>query len=98
MIKTLVFEILSEACQDLSQTLAQLRSTSTRDAVAWKSSSEHQDDMERLQEQNFDLVKRINEHEAALHAIETDMAQLEKEIASIDHVDIESQEEMDKDA
>lgn len=54
--------------------------------------------MERLQEQNFDLVKRINEHEAALHAIETDMAQLEKEIASIDHVDIESQEEMDKDA
>lgn len=54
--------------------------------------------MERLQAQNFDLVKRINEQEAALSALETNMAAIEREMASIDDVDVESQEEMNKDA
>lgn len=54
--------------------------------------------MERLQAQNFDLVKRINEQEARLRTLEADVAGLERDVAAIDEEDVESQEEMDKDA
>lgn len=82
----------------LSQTLAQLRSTSTRDAANWKPDSVHLDDMEKLQSEHFDLVKRINDDEARLRSVEMEMEQIAKDIDGIDHVDVESQEEMDKDA
>lgn len=82
----------------LSQTLSQLRATSTRDSAGWKTNTEHDDEMEKLQSQNFDLVKRINDQEARLRVLEADVAALEKEVASIDEDDVESQEEMDKDA
>lgn len=82
----------------LSQTLSQLRSTSTRDASNWKSGTEHDDEMERLQTQQFSLIKKINEDEAKLQTIEAELEHLGKEIHNLDSVDIDSQEEMDKDA
>lgn len=54
--------------------------------------------MEKLQSQNFDLVKRINDQESRLRILEADISTLEKELSTIDEDDIESQEEMDKDA
>jgi cob(I)alamin adenosyltransferase len=82
----------------LSQTLSQLRATSTRDSAGWKTNTEHDDEMEKLQSQNFDLVKRINDQESRLRILEADVTALEKEVSSIDEDDVESQEEMDKDA
>ena len=54
--------------------------------------------MEKLQSEHFDLVKRINDDEARLRSVEMEMEQIAKDIDGIDHVDVESQEEMDKDA
>lgn len=54
--------------------------------------------MERIQSQNFDLVKRINEQESRLRTLEADVAALQDEITALDENDVESQEDMDKDA
>lgn len=78
--------------------MSQLRSTSTRESANWKSSSKHQDDMDKLQSQHYDLVKKINDDESKLRSVEMELEQLAKEIKGLDQVDVESQEEMDKDA
>lgn len=82
----------------LTQTLQQLRSASSREAAGWKAAEEHADEMERIQSQNFDLIKKINEQESRLRSLEADVAALESEIATLDENDVESQEDMDKDA
>ncbi|UZJ53382.1 hypothetical protein CBS101457_002702 [Exobasidium rhododendri] len=82
----------------LSQTLTQLRTTSTREAANWKSSKDHQDDIEELQVANFDLARKINEKEKKLQTTKNEAEELSKALDNLDQVDVESQEEMDKDA
>jgi ribosome-interacting GTPase 1 len=54
--------------------------------------------MDQLQSKHFDLVKKINDDETKLRAVEIELEQLAKELEGLDQVDVESQEEMDKDA
>lgn len=82
----------------LSQTLGQLRATSTRDASNWKSASQHQNDLDRLQAQQIALEQQNIETESRLQSVEDELEQLRKEIGGLDHVDADNQEEMDKDA
>lgn len=54
--------------------------------------------MDQLQSKHFDLVKKINDDEAKLRAVEIELEELAKNLEGLDQVDVESQEEMDKDA
>jgi seryl-tRNA synthetase len=82
----------------LSQTLTQLRASSTREAANWKASKSHQDDIEELQAANFELAGKITENEKKLQAAKNEMEELSRALDHLDQVDMESQEEMDKDA
>ncbi len=82
----------------LSSALNDLKKQSTRQAADWRSLATHAETIEKLDNRNFDLAKKINEQEGLLSGMQSEMVLLRKMQEELEEVDVEDETEMDKDA
>ncbi|PWN50933.1 Spc24-domain-containing protein [Violaceomyces palustris] len=82
----------------LHQSLQELQRASSRQSADWKSSKSHVETMAKLDNQNFDLAKRLNEDESKLSALQTELNELKGEYEEVEGADVEDEVQMDKDA
>lgn len=82
----------------LETSLSDLKKTSTRQAAEWRSLSQHAETIEKLDNRNFDLAKKINEQESTLSSMQTEIAHLRRLQEDLEEVDVEEEVDMDKDA
>lgn len=75
-----------------------LKKQSTRQAADWRSLNAHAETIEKLDNKNFDLAKKINEQESLLSTMQTQLAQVKNEMESLEEVDVEDETVMDRDA
>ena len=82
----------------LRESVNELRESSTRAAADWHSLEAHQSLMKQMEDEKFDLAKKINEQEAALSVLETEIEDLRKESDAVENWDIEQEVGMDRTA
>nr|CDI51154.1 uncharacterized protein BN887_06012 [Melanopsichium pennsylvanicum 4] len=82
----------------LESSLNELRKQSTRQAADWRSLAQHAETIEKLDNRNFDLAKKINEQEGVLNGMQTQVLELKRLMEECEAVDVEDSVEMDKDA
>ena len=82
----------------LATCLSDLRKQSTRQAADWRSLAQHAETIEKLDNKNFDLAKKINEQESQLSAMQTEVQELKRMQEELEQVDVEDEVELDKDA
>ena len=83
---------------ELQASVAELRESSTRSAADWHSLETHQTMMKEMENEKFDLAKKINEQEAALSMLETEIEELRRESDAVENWDIEQEVGMDRSA
>ncbi|KAJ1031878.1 hypothetical protein NDA13_002264 [Ustilago tritici] len=82
----------------LATSLSDLRKQSTRQAADWRSLAQHAETIEKLDNKNFNLAKKINEQESQLSAMQTEVQELKRMQEELEQVDVEDEVELDKDA
>ncbi|GAC96793.1 hypothetical protein PHSY_004377 [Pseudozyma hubeiensis SY62] len=82
----------------LQSALADLRKQSTRQAAEWRSLASHAETIEKLDNRNFDLAKKINEQESVLSGMQNQVIELKRLSEELEEVDVEDETEMDRDA
>ncbi|SPO43014.1 uncharacterized protein PSANT_00698 [Moesziomyces antarcticus] len=82
----------------LDSALSDLRKQSTRQAADWRSLAQHAETIEKLDNKNFDLAKKINEQESLLSSLQTELLELKRAAEELEEIDVEDESEMDKDA
>ncbi|TKY90413.1 hypothetical protein EX895_000411 [Sporisorium graminicola] len=82
----------------LQSALSDLRKQSTRQAAEWRSLAQHAETIEKLDNRNFDLAKKINEQESVLSSMQNQVVELKHMSEALEEVDIEDETEMDRDA
>lgn len=82
----------------LQSALDDLRRQSTRQAADWRSLAQHAETIEKLDNRNFDLAKKINEQEGLLSGMQSEVAELKRLAEELEEVDVEDETEMDRDA
>ena len=82
----------------LQSALNDLRKQSTRQAADWRSLATHAETIEKLDNRNFDLAKKINEQESVLSGMQSEVAELKRMSEELEEVDVEDETEMDRDA
>ena len=82
----------------LQSALSDLRKQSTRQAAEWRSLAAHAEIIEKLDNRNFDLAKKINEQESVLSAMQNQVLELKRLTEECEEVDVEDETEMDRDA
>ncbi|EST09836.1 Kinetochore-Ndc80 subunit Spc24 [Kalmanozyma brasiliensis GHG001] len=82
----------------LQTSLLDLRKQSTRQAAEWRSLAQHAETIEKLDNRNFDLAKKINEQESVLSTMQNEVLELKRVCDELDEVDVEDETEMDRDA
>lgn len=82
----------------LQTSLLDLRKQSTRQAAEWRSLSQHAETIEKLDNRNFDLAKKINEQESVLSNMQNELMELKRLSEELEEVDVEDETEMDRDA
>ncbi|PWZ02807.1 Spc24-domain-containing protein [Testicularia cyperi] len=82
----------------LESSLSDLKRQSTRQAADWRTLNSHAEQIEKLDNRNFDLAKKINEQESLLSALQTQVADLKSALEDLELDDVEDQGGMDKDA
>ncbi|ETS63470.1 hypothetical protein PaG_01755 [Moesziomyces aphidis] len=82
----------------LDSALSDLRKQSTRQAADWRSLAQHAETIEKLDNRNFDLAKKINEQESLLSSLQTELLELKRSAEELEEIDVEDESEMDKDA
>lgn len=82
----------------LQSALSDLRKQSTRQAAEWRSLASHAETIEKLDNRNFDLAKKINEQESVLSNMQNEVMELKRTCDELEEVDIEDETEMDRDA
>ena len=82
----------------LQTSLNDLRKQSTRQAADWRSLAQHAETIEKLDNRNFDLAKKINEQEGVLSGMQSEMVELRRLAEQLEEVDVEDETEMDRDA
>ncbi|SPO19856.1 uncharacterized protein UTRI_00253_B [Ustilago trichophora] len=82
----------------LQTSLNDLRKQSTRQAADWRSLAQHAETIEKLDNRNFDLAKKINEQEGVLSGMQSEMVELKRLAEELEEVDVEDEAEMDRDA
>ena len=83
---------------ELQASVTELRESSTRAAADWHSLETHQSMMKQMENERFDLAKKINEQESALTVLETEIEDLRKESDAVENWDIEQEVGMDRSA
>ena len=61
-------------------------------------SKSHAETIEKLDNRNFDLAKKINEQESVLSNMQNEVMELKRTCDELEEVDIEDETEMDRDA
>ncbi|WFD36030.1 hypothetical protein MCUN1_002901 [Malassezia cuniculi] len=89
---------LNSIVSELEESVRTLRESTTRSAADWRSLNEHTAAMQAMENEKFDLAKKINEQEAALSTLESEIEQLRQESDAIDDWSVERDVAMDKDA
>lgn len=82
----------------LTAALNDLKKQSTRQAADWRSLAQHAETIEKLDNRNFDLAKKINEQEGLLSNMQSEMLELRRMQEELEEVDVEDETEMDRDA
>ncbi|SJX60245.1 uncharacterized protein SRS1_11559 [Sporisorium reilianum f. sp. reilianum] len=82
----------------LQSALSDLRKQSTRQAAEWRSLAQHAETIEKLDNRNFDLAKKINEQESVLSSMQNQVVELKRMSEALEEVDVEDETEMDRDA
>lgn len=82
----------------LESALSELRRQSTRQAADWRSLAAHVETVEKLDNRNFDLAKKINEQESVLSGLQAQVGELKRSVEECDEVDVEDEAELDRDA
>lgn len=82
----------------LESALSDLRKQSTRQAAEWRSLAQHAETIEKLDNRNFDLAKKINEQESVLSSMQNQVVELKRMCEALEEVDVEDETEMDRDA
>lgn len=82
----------------LQSALSDLRKQSTRQAAEWRSLASHAETIEKLDNRNFDLAKKINEQESVLSGMQNQVVELKRMCEELEEVDVEDETEMDRDA
>lgn len=78
--------------------MSELRESSTRAAAEWRSLEEHTCIMKGMEDEKFDLAKKINEQEATLSMLESEIEELRRESEVVENWDIEEEVGMDRNA
>ncbi|WFD31346.1 hypothetical protein MSPP1_002381 [Malassezia sp. CBS 17886] len=82
----------------LEASVSELRESSTRASADWRSLETHVAAMTELENEKFDMAKTINEQDAALSMLESEIEELRRESDAVENWDIEQEVEMDKKA
>lgn len=82
----------------MQTSLNDLRKQSTRQAADWRSLAQYAETIEKLDNKNFDLAKKINEQEGVLSGMQSEMVELKRLAEELEEVDVEDEAEMDRDA
>ena len=89
---------LAQLTTDLEEAVRELRETSTRASADWRSLAAHTAAMQEMENEKFDLAKKINEQEAALSMLETEIEELRRESDDVEDWDVEQSVGTDKNA
>ncbi|PKI83852.1 hypothetical protein MVES_002086 [Malassezia vespertilionis] len=79
------------AQEQLEASVSELRNSSTRVSADWRSLDEHTDIMKGMENEKFDLAKKINEQEAALSMLESEIEEMRCEGDAVEAWDIEEE-------
>lgn len=60
--------------------------------------AQYAETIEKLDNKNFDLAKKINEQEGVLSGMQSEMVELKRLAEELEEVDVEDEAEMDRDA
>lgn len=89
---------MHELNSELQSSVSELRESSTRTSADWHSLEAHQSIMKEMENEKFDLAKKINEQEAALSMLESEIEELRRESDAVENWDIEQEVGMDRSA
>ncbi|EPQ32269.1 uncharacterized protein PFL1_00466 [Pseudozyma flocculosa PF-1] len=89
---------MSHKISTLQASLDELRKNSTRAATDWRSLHSHREVMAKLDNQKFDLAKSINEQEARLSALQSELLEVKRLHDEVQDEDVETEGELDRDA
>ncbi|WFD20039.1 hypothetical protein MCAP1_002283 [Malassezia caprae] len=84
--------------QRLEKSVSELRESSTRSSADWRSLEEHISVMKNMEDEKFDLARRINEQEATLSMLESEIEELRRKSDMLENWDVEEEVVMDKNA
>ena len=76
--------------------MSELRESSTRAFAEWRSFEEHASIMKGMEDEKFDLAKKINDQEATLSMLESEIEELRRESEVMENWDIEEEVGMDR--
>ena len=82
----------------LEKSVSQLRESTSRSSADWRSLEEHMAVMKNMEDQKFDLARKINEQEAALSMLESEIEELRRKSDMLENWDVEEEVVMDKNA
>jgi len=82
----------------LEKSVSELRESSTRSSADWRSLEEHITVMKNMEDEKFDLARRINEQEATLSMLESEIEELRRKSDMLENWDVEEEVVMDKNA
>ncbi|WFD06855.1 hypothetical protein MVES1_002210 [Malassezia vespertilionis] len=89
---------MQDTLDQLEASVSELRNSSTRVSADWRSLDEHTDIMKGMENEKFDLAKKINEQEAALSMLESEIEEMRCEGDAVEAWDIEEEVGMDRNA
>ena len=81
---------------ELEASVSELRESSTRASAEWRSFEEHASIMKGMENEKFDLAKKINDQEATLSMLESEIEELRRESEVMENWDIEEEVGMDR--
>ncbi|WFD14499.1 hypothetical protein MARU1_000504 [Malassezia arunalokei] len=80
----------------IKPSVSELRESSTRASAEWRSFEEHASIMKGMEDEKFDLAKKINDQEATLSMLESEIEELRRESEVMENWDIEEEVGMDR--